>query len=53
MELSTGNGNTPSVVAERVEVDLLDNGLVHVVGNLNLGHLRLSNLGYEILLSSC
>lgn len=44
MKLSAGNSDAPAVLAERGEVDLLDDLLVHVVGHLNLGHLRLSNL---------
>ena len=52
MKLSTGNSETPAVVAERGEVHLLDDLLVHVVGHLNLGHLRLSNLAKKIILIS-
>ncbi len=48
MKLSTGNSDTPAVVAERGEVDLLDDLLVHVVGHLNLGHLGLSNLANKL-----
>ena len=31
-------------MAQRGKVDVLDDGLVHVVGNLDLGHLGLSDL---------
>jgi len=42
--LSTGDGETKTVVAQRGEVDLLDDGLQHMDGVFDLGDLRLIDL---------
>jgi len=42
--LSTGDGETKTVVAQRGEVNLLDDGLQHMDGVFDLGDLRLVDL---------